>query len=117
MMSIPKHHLSTGGSHNSSCQQDRSPPWMGPIGRIPGGWHVWGLAFDLPMDTAFFSAIPRSSLPFFPILPRLEASSLPIAHMHLLHSIFYNGTATTEIYTLSLHDALHLARTPVDVAD
>nr|WP_180552077.1 hypothetical protein [Staphylococcus haemolyticus] len=31
----------------------------------------------------------------------------------MLHCIFFNGTATTDIYTLSLHDALPFSGTAV----
>src|SRR4051794_41868647 len=41
---------------------------------------------------------------------------VPLYHHHILHghqyfSFFFNDTATTEIYTLSLHDALPISRT------
>src|SRR5260370_41387262 len=32
--------------------------------------------------------------------------------MHLLYFFFFNDTATTEIYTLSLHDALPISAAP-----
>src|ERR1022692_3533907 len=35
-----------------------------------------------------------------------------IPHMHLLFFFFFNDTATTEIYTLSLHDALPIYPIP-----
>src|SRR5256885_10903566 len=34
-----------------------------------------------------------------------------ILHQHLLYFFFFNDTATTEIYTLSLHDALPIYNT------
>src|SRR5947207_14173579 len=36
--------------------------------------------------------------------------SLFILHLYLLLFFFFNATATTEIYTLSLHDALPISR-------
>src|SRR3712207_9400194 len=41
-------------------------------------------------------------------MSQLNASSLGTIHLLLLlrHLFFFNDTATTEIYTLSLHDAL-----------
>src|SRR5688572_31695441 len=35
---------------------------------------------------------------------------------HIFLSFFFNDTATTEIYTLSLHDALPISCSPVGVA-
>src|SRR5437870_13558212 len=42
-------------------------------------------------------------------------SSLFIFFAYLLSFFFFNDTATTEIYTLSLHDALPIYRDAVDV--
>src|SRR3712207_8903798 len=33
--------------------------------------------------------------------------------MHIIHFFFFNDTATTEIYTLSLHDALPICHIPL----
>src|SRR5690242_21826404 len=35
-----------------------------------------------------------------------------LLHVFLLYFFFFNDTATTEIYTLSLHDALPISREP-----
>src|SRR5256885_13205732 len=35
-----------------------------------------------------------------------------IPHVHVLYFFFFNDTATTEIYTLSLHDALPISLNP-----
>src|SRR5690242_9522751 len=37
---------------------------------------------------------------------RIDLATHLAAHGHLVHDFFFNDTATTEIYTLSLHDAL-----------
>src|SRR5215475_2820514 len=42
-------------------------------------------------------------LPMFPML----------GEVHVFHFFFFNDTATTEIYTLSLHDALPISGAPV----
>src|SRR5207244_13209909 len=50
----------------------------------------------------------RSPYPFF----SFSASFFPsFFHLHFFLSFFFNDTATTEIYTLSLHDALPISRT------
>src|SRR2546422_3891005 len=41
---------------------------------------------------------------------RLRTSSSSIASETILYIFFFNDTATTEIYTLSLHDALPISR-------
>src|SRR5690349_24688191 len=38
--------------------------------------------------------------------PIFSTSNSPITHLPILPFFFFNDTATTEIYTLSLHDAL-----------
>src|SRR2546426_12335534 len=47
-----------------------------------------------------------------------DARSSPFVHSHLpVHLLFFfNDTATTEIYTLSLHDALPISPAPRDSA-
>src|SRR5256885_16936098 len=42
---------------------------------------------------------------------------LPVPHRVLLSSFFFNDTATTEIYTLSLHDALPIWTNTVTVTN
>src|SRR5699024_4802504 len=49
-----------------------------------------------------FTFVQLSSLPSFPLL------SLPL----LFSLFFFHGTPTTEIYTLSLHDALPISQVP-----
>src|SRR6266498_4614351 len=39
-------------------------------------------------------------------------SDYPLSSLVLLFFFFFNDTATTEIYTLSLHDALPISRRP-----
>src|SRR5476651_933691 len=47
--------------------------------------------------------------PALPILPYGESGGTELS-LQLLDSFFFNDTATTEIYTLSLHDALPISR-------
>src|SRR5437588_11642106 len=57
------------------------------------------------------------------LLPGLSLIPLVLSHLYLLssHSIhyffFFNDTATTEIYTLSLHDALPISAEVDGAAD
>src|SRR3989475_8519684 len=44
--------------------------------------------------------------------PLLQPSHVPVLYF-LLFFFFFNDTATTEIYTLSLHDALPILRFPI----
>src|SRR5579884_925004 len=47
--------------------------------------------------------------------PLLAAQHMCNAHQVIIDVFFFNDTATTEIYTLSLHDALPIASKPADV--
>src|SRR5688572_32553789 len=42
---------------------------------------------------------------------------MPLTLLFLLFLFFFNHTATTEIYTLSLHDALPICADPVSMSD
>src|SRR4029077_12429084 len=70
-----------------------------------------------PMRASCGACVSR--LAFMKLLWRLSVSRVVSARpVALLCSIFFNDTATTEIYTLSLHDALPiLGRAVVLVAD
>src|SRR5438034_11060110 len=43
------------------------------------------------------------------LLP-LRSCEFAVLHLYAVHYFFFNDTATTEIYTLSLHDALPISR-------
>src|ERR1039457_6320842 len=67
--------------------------------RSPGSlWNCWGVA-----TRCGGHPVPQRS----PVLQRLRWTILsPSAPHRLQFFLFFNDTATTEIYTLSLHDAL-----------
>src|SRR2546430_17700588 len=54
----------------------------------------------------------RPCAPWAVTTDRHRVRYLPEWHLYTLFFFFFNDTATTEIYTLSLHDALLISRRP-----
>src|SRR3989475_3436230 len=48
-------------------------------------------------------------------MPRMRHSAMLASRRHICFFFFFNDTATTEIYTLSLHDALPIFRPELEV--
>ena len=49
------------------------------------------------------------------VTPLLTNSGM--LHLNVFYTFFFNDTATTEIYTLSLHDALPILQNAFDITD
>src|SRR3954462_11867868 len=75
--------------------------------KLVGGFFLWG-GWVVSLVLSCTGADART--PALPLVLRL-----PLSQHHrlaLLFRFFFNDTATTEIYTLSLHDALPIIRRP-----
>src|SRR3989304_1213524 len=85
-----------------------------PKSRLNTSWNDYHVCRQPPRSTGSSARILTG---WFPCRSEGHTSELQSRLPPVFRAVFFNDTATTEIYTLSLHDALPISGTIITFAD